>query len=1301
MKKSIITLIISVLLLIPQYNVNALNTELEETYRTEENKVPGEPYLNPKWVEWNNLPDEEKSKWEVIPQKLIVDYIYEPEKPKLYETIINKYNLLAPKVETLPSKYNLKDDGYVSPIKNQGSLGLCWAFATVGAVESNALKTLGKSLIFSERQIDYAVSNPATSITEGYNPYGNSDQVLGNGGGWFYLAADVFRSGISPVFTSTWGSYSTSTTKKQNLSKVINNDNVKYHVTDTVDFPYLDMEYSSEEEKAAYRKMIKEHIMEYGGVYVSTIVPDSRSGSCYKSSYNMIYQTSDCTFKDENPYHAMLVIGWNDTYGPDNDGDGVGDGAWILKNSWGTSDHPYPYLSYNSIDVWFNGVISIKEKDWDNNYDFTDLSTTKTEDKTITTTYYKDMNNNEQLQRVSFWNSYHVNMSYNVYVRNVDDNKTLIGSINVKNPGTYSIDVDNVELQGDNFQIIIESSISGYKATEVVAFTKNKTTNTSVSASTQIINDYVSLDKSTEISSFKIYTTTNEIESGKTLEYKIYNSANEEITDLFAFSNYYVINDSVLSDLTFNSVDIEFGNYKIETYYNDMLLNIYDFEIGQVRVSEIKSSITDIKMLKGRTKNLSITVSPGNAANKSLKWESSDNSIITLQNKTTNSANTSSYSNTITAIGKGTATITISTVDGSNLISEVTVNVAELEGDGTLTNPFKIKDKYDFDNIRLDLKANYELTNDIVFSDKDFESGGEFYNNGKGWIPIGTFQGTLNGNNYSIKNVKRLIQYSSGGSTGLFSRIEYGTIKNLILENISIENPDDAKAIESGILTGDSYSSVFENININNSTINVKSSKVGGLSGNDYASKFINCNNNSTIITSGGYVGGIVGYSSYSIYNNVKNTGQITGSTVGGISGYIKYGQAINLVNSGNIIGISDSSGSGGTIGGLLGSISYSTTLLSSYNEGNITIKSDGSYTGGIIGGASSSTIMDVYNIGKITFECSTVKRFGGAIASSSSNYIKRIFVKSTVEGNPTYDNRGTFIGYSSGDEISTYYYSIDSWNYSSIGGNDLNNLSTSSTSLTQISDKEYVCKYLDCNNIWEKSDDSEYPTLRMNDYEFEIEIKIPVGSTEIINLYPFNQLPSRFYNITNPDDTIASLDVSKGLTGKKEGYIEIVLKRMYFSKTIKVTVTDFDIETNKYNISDNLIIPKIKDKLLFNDFITDFTVNSNVDIKVFNDAAEIDYAKPLGTGHKLKTYSNDKLKNEYTLVVSGDINGDGQANATDIIFMKSYILGKNTLEGILFTAGDVNENNSVNATDIMYLKRYILGKSDNVWGNS
>lgn len=70
-----------------------------------------------------------------------------------------------------------------------------------------------------------------------------------------------------------------------------------------------------------------------------------------------------------------------------------------------------------------------------------------------------------------------------------------------------------------------------------------------------------------------------------------------------------------------------------------------------------------------------------------------------------------------------------------------------------------VSTKEDLDNMRNDLEGDYYLTNDIVFTEEDFEEGGAFYNDGQGWEPVGSsyetsFSGTFDGQGFSIEGLR-------------------------------------------------------------------------------------------------------------------------------------------------------------------------------------------------------------------------------------------------------------------------------------------------------------------------------------------------------------------------------------------------------------------------------------------------------------------------------------------------------------------------------------------------------------------
>lgn len=87
----------------------------------------------------------------------------------------------------------------------------------------------------------------------------------------------------------------------------------------------------------------------------------------------------------------------------------------------------------------------------------------------------------------------------------------------------------------------------------------------------------------------------------------------------------------------------------------------------------------------------------------------------------------------------------------------------------------------------------FQLKCDIKFKKSDFESGGDFYNDAKGWEPVGvntqqSFQGVFDGNGKKIEG----LVLSKRAIGGLFGFTQKATIKNVSLKNcfFSVETDD-------------------------------------------------------------------------------------------------------------------------------------------------------------------------------------------------------------------------------------------------------------------------------------------------------------------------------------------------------------------------------------------------------------------------------------------------------------------------------------------------------------------------------
>lgn len=186
----------------------------------------------------------------------------------------------------LPAKFDYRDmvPGGLTPIKNQGSCGSCWAFASAGVFENVLRIRDGVEKDLSEQ---YLVS----CNTLGYSC----------GGGWW--AHDLHQQyGLVPEDNFPYEASDLSC--KQNLPHEEKITSWAF-VTNQDDLPSVDA--------------LKNALYTYGPLAV-TVVASGGSFSSYKSG---IY--NDCS-GSTSVDHAVVLVGWDDTNG---------EGHWIMRNSWG------------------------------------------------------------------------------------------------------------------------------------------------------------------------------------------------------------------------------------------------------------------------------------------------------------------------------------------------------------------------------------------------------------------------------------------------------------------------------------------------------------------------------------------------------------------------------------------------------------------------------------------------------------------------------------------------------------------------------------------------------------------------------------------------------------------------------------------------------------------------------------------------------------------------------------------------------------------------------------------------------
>ena len=258
-------------------------------------------------------------------------------------------SVLSLSVYAAPAKYSAVEQGYITSVKDQGNWGTCWAFSSTAISEASLIKEFpdkfnAENTDLSENLLSYMLSHPAL-----YGQLNSSgDTATYNAGSTYYLeyggnvwAAGLgLMNGIGPYNESSdypYSEYNTPSIAEKNFTES------EYYEVRNSSVAKITGVFQAHINNNSDNDEFKQLIMDYGAASLSYNEnhTDNKFGEDGSSYY---YNPNEYTSN-----HAVTVVGWDDTIPASSfKTTPAGDGAWLIKNSWGeySRDNGYFWLSY-------------------------------------------------------------------------------------------------------------------------------------------------------------------------------------------------------------------------------------------------------------------------------------------------------------------------------------------------------------------------------------------------------------------------------------------------------------------------------------------------------------------------------------------------------------------------------------------------------------------------------------------------------------------------------------------------------------------------------------------------------------------------------------------------------------------------------------------------------------------------------------------------------------------------------------------------------------------------------------------
>ena len=526
------------------------------------------------------------------------------------------------KAATYPAAYRTEN---LPAVRDQGIYGVCWSFSTISLIETNLIK---KNLASSDidlselHLVNYTyncVNDPLGGLEGDVNKFDTSHGSVMQYGGNVEMAANSLLD---------W-------------EGAVNEDVVPY----TIDY-IRQVENEQLDDSLAYgkdvahvqnfyrvnitsRDDVKKAVMDYGAVSISYFSDQSSDWSTDN------YNSSTAAYYCPNAYtsnHAVTIVGWDDDYSADNFATTPdGNGAWIVRNSWGSyyGKEGYFYLSYYDKSIYTVGYALEAElsDNYDNNYQYDGAMLYGYMGYGGSNKYANifeakaNQDGSENIKAVSFMTGRSTNLNYTVsiYTNLTDETNPESGTLAAQKSGittydgTYTVNLDSpVEInEGNKFSVVVE--------------VRNASGKTS----------YLAYERSMQSGMAGYWCTA---------------SAKENQSFIATPYGYW---DDFGKARSCNFIIKAFTDNETQT--------------PVVEVESVSLNKSEMTLTEGESETLAATVTPENAENKSITWSSNNEAVATVD-----------VNGTVTAKSAGTAVITATSTNGKSAGCTVTVEKKQI-----------------------------------------------------------------------------------------------------------------------------------------------------------------------------------------------------------------------------------------------------------------------------------------------------------------------------------------------------------------------------------------------------------------------------------------------------------------------------------------------------------------------------------------------------------------------------------------------------------------------------------------------